>query len=174
MSKLIEIAVAEGDGIGKEIMKACLKIFDAAKVPIKYNHISMGKDVYLQGFSSGMTPQAKDTVERLGVLYKGPMETPKGTGVKSINVTARKVWNTYANKRVFKTIPGVNTVFSKAGIPIDITMVRENIEDTYGGIEHMQTNDVAQCRRLITRTGCEQVHRYAFQLAVSKKVIDIN
>jgi isocitrate/isopropylmalate dehydrogenase len=46
--------------------------------------------------------------------------------------------------------------------------VRENIEDTYGGIEHMQTNDVAQCRRLITRPGCEQVHRYAFEMANNK------
>ena len=68
------------------------------------------------------------------------METPKGTGVKSINVTARKVWNTFANKRVFKTYPGVETVFSKAKIPVNITLYRENIEDTYGGIEHMQTH----------------------------------
>lgn len=61
-------------------------------------------------------------------MYKGPMETPKGTGAKSVNVTARKVWNTYANKRVFQSLPGVETVYSKAGIPIDITLVRENIE----------------------------------------------
>jgi isocitrate dehydrogenase len=51
----------------------------------------------------------------------------------------------------------VNTIFAKAGIPIDLTLIRENIEDTYGGIEHMQSHDVAQCRRLITRPGCEQV-----------------
>jgi isocitrate/isopropylmalate dehydrogenase len=55
-----------------------------------------------------------------------------GSGVKSINVTARKVWNTYANKRVFQSMPGVNTIFSRAKIPIDITLIRENIEDTYG------------------------------------------
>jgi isocitrate dehydrogenase len=76
------------------------------------------------------TPEAKDTVEKLGLLFKGPMETPKGSGVKSINVTARKVWSAFANKRVFKTLPGVDTVFAKAGIPIDLTMVRENIEGT--------------------------------------------
>ena len=70
---------------------------------------------------------------------------------------------------MFKSIPGVSTVFSKAGIPIDLTVVRENIEDTYGGIEHMQTNDVAQCRRLITRPGSEQIHRYAFEVALKKK-----
>jgi isocitrate dehydrogenase len=48
-----------------------------------------------------MTPEAKQTIEKLGILFKGPMETPKGKGVKSINVTARKTWNTFANKRTF-------------------------------------------------------------------------
>jgi isocitrate dehydrogenase len=93
------------------------------------------------------------------------MATPKGKGVKSINVTARKVWNTYANKRVFRSLHGVDTPFSRAGIPINITIVRENIEDTYGGIEHMLTRDVALCRRFITRPGSEQVHRYTFEMA---------
>ena len=96
------------------------------------------------------------------------METPKGKGVKSVNVTARKTWNTYANKRVFQTLHGVDTVFSKAGIPIDITIVRENIEDTYGGIEHMLTHDVALSRRFITRPGSMQVIRYAFEMAKKK------
>jgi isocitrate dehydrogenase len=54
---------------------------------------------------------------------------------------------------VFRTLDGVDTVFSKAGIPIHLTLIRENIEDVYGAIEHMQTYDVAQCRRLITRPG---------------------
>jgi len=97
------------------------------------------------------------------------METPKGKGVKSINVTARKTWNTFANKRDFRTLHGVDTVFSKAGIPIDITVVRENIEDTYGGIEHMLTHDVALSRRFITRPGSMQVIRYAFEMARQKK-----
>jgi isocitrate dehydrogenase len=116
-----------------------------------------------------MTPEAKQTIESLGLLFKGPMETPKGKGVKSINVTARKTWNTFANKRVFQSLHGVDTVFSKAGIPIDITVVRENIEDTYGGIEHMLTHDVALSRRFITRPGSMQVIRYAFEMARQKK-----
>jgi isocitrate dehydrogenase len=116
-----------------------------------------------------MTPEAQQTIESLGILFKGPMETPKGKGVKSVNVTARKTWNTYANKRVFQTLHGVDTVFSKAGIPIDVTIVRENIEDTYGGIEHMLTHDVALSRRFITRPGSMQVIRYAFEMARQKK-----
>ncbi len=164
----MKIAVAKGDGIGPEIMDAVLSIFKAAKVPLEYEFVDMGKWVFDKGFSNGMTPEALHTIERLGILFKGPMETPKGKGVKSINVTARKTWNTYANKRTFQTLNGVNTVFSKAGIPIDITIVRENIEDTYGGVEHMLTHDVAISLRFITRPGSLQVIKYAFEMARQK------
>ncbi len=128
------IAIAKGDGIGPEIMDAVLGIFQAGKVPLEYKTVDMGKWVFDKGFSNGMTPEAQMTIEDLGLLFKGPMETPKGKGVKSVNVTARKTWNTYANKRVFQTLHGVDTVFSKAGIPIDFTIVGENFGDTYGGI----------------------------------------
>ncbi|MFY8128519.1 MAG: NADP-dependent isocitrate dehydrogenase [Chitinophagaceae bacterium] len=163
-----KIAVAKGDGIGPEIMDAVLSIFNAANVPLDYEVVEMGKWVFDKGFSNGMTPEAQATIESLGILFKGPMETPKGKGVKSVNVTARKTWNTYANKRSFQTLHGVDTVFSKAGIPIDITIVRENIEDTYGGIEHMLTHDVALCRRFVTRPGSYQVIKYAFEMAKKK------
>ena len=164
----MKIAVAHGDGIGPEIMNAVLHIFKANKLPLEYESVEMGKWVFDKGFSNGMTPEAKTTIEDLGILFKGPMETPKGKGVKSVNVTARKTWNTYANKRVFQTLHGVDTVFSKGGIAIDITVVRENIEDTYGGIEHMLTHDVALSRRFITRPGSLQVIKYAFEMAKQK------
>ena len=164
----MKIAVAKGDGIGPEIMEVVLAIFKAAKVSMEYEFVDMGKWVFDKGFSNGMTPEAKQTIEDLGILFKGPMETPKGKGVKSVNVTARKTWNTYANDRKFQTLSGVDTVFSKAGISIDLTIVRENIEDTYGGIEHMLTQDVALGRRFITRPGSEQVIRYAFEMAKKK------
>ncbi|MFM6995320.1 MAG: NADP-dependent isocitrate dehydrogenase [Sediminibacterium sp.] len=164
----MKIAVAKGDGIGPEIMEAVIGIFNAAKLPLEYQYVDMGKWVFDKGFSNGMTQEAKETIENLGILFKGPMETPKGKGVKSVNVTARKTWNTYANDRKFQTLSGVDTVFSKAGVNIDLTIVRENIEDTYGGIEHMLTQDVALARRFITRGGSEQVIRYAFEMAQKK------
>lgn len=166
---MTNIAVAKGDGIGPEIMDAVISIFEAASVPLTYEYVDMGKWVFDKGYSNGMTPEAQQQIESLGILFKGPMETPKGKGVKSVNVTARKTWNTYANKRVFQTLHGVDTVFSRAGIPIDITVVRENIEDTYGGIEHMLTHDVALSRRFITRPGSLQVIRYAFEMARKKQ-----
>src|ERR1700726_2302369 len=164
----MKIAVAKGDGIGPEIMEAVLHIFRSGKVPLEFEFVDMGKWVFDKGFSNGMTPEAKLTIEELGILFKGPMETPKGKGVKSVNVTARKTWNTYANKRAFQTLHGVDTVFSKAGIPIDLPMARENIEDSCGGMEDMLTQGVALSRRFITRPGSLQVIKYAFEMAKKK------
>ena len=74
----MKVAVANGDGIGPEIMEAVLHVFNAAKVPLEYQIVDMGKWVFDKGFSNGMTPEAKATIEELGILFKGPMETPKG------------------------------------------------------------------------------------------------
>ena len=166
MSKPI-IALAPGDGIGPEIMEACLAIFQAAGVHdhVDFVPVEMGKAVFDKGESRGATDAAIRTVEDCGVVFKGPMETPKGGGGKSINVTLRKLFSAYANYRHFKTLPGVPCVASKMGINLDLTIVRENIEDTYGGVEHRLSNDMVQCKRLISAPGSDQVHRYAFQTA---------
>lgn len=167
MSGRISIALAGGDGIGPEIMNATLELFRAAGV---HDHadfipVEMGRSVFEKGNSRGMTDEAIRITEQCGLLFKGPMETPKGGGGKSINVTARKLWNAYANLRQFKTLPGVETVYTRAGHNIDFSIVRENIEDTYGGVEHRLSNDMIQCKRLISAPGCDEVHRFAFQAA---------
>ena len=70
-------------------------------------------------------------------MLKGPLETPVGFGEKSANVTLRKLFETYANIRPAREFPGVSTPYSGRGI--DLVVVRENVEDLYAGIEHMQT-----------------------------------
>ncbi len=162
-----KITVAMGDGIGPEVMKATLAVFGAAQVPLEYDVVPMGRRVAERGEPSGIGPEAKASVETNGVLFKGPMETPKGSGYKSVNVTARKLWGAFANKRVYRKLRGVPLPVDIRG-ELNLTMVRENIEDTYGAVEHMQTHDVAQCRRFITRPGSEQVHRYTFEMAARK------
>ncbi len=163
----LRIALAEGDGIGPEIMAATLELFRAAGVMdhLEFVPVEMGRRVFEQGISRGMTDSAIRTVEDTGVLFKGPLETPKGSGGKSINVTARKIWNAFANLRHVMALPGVPTVYSKAGIPVNFYIVRENIEDTYGGVEHRLSPDTIQGKRLITAPGSDQVHRFAFQTA---------
>ena len=167
MSEKIRITLAPGDGIGPEISDACLSIFEAAGVleSIEFVPVQMGQHVFASGDSRGMTDEAIEEIERTGLLYKGPMGTPIGGGGKSINVTLRKTFGTFANLRHFQSLPGVDTVFSHAGVPVDIYVVRENIEDTYGGIEHRLTSDVVECKRLISAPGSDQVHAFAFRTA---------
>jgi len=162
----MRITVARGDGIGPEIMGSVLDIFDKAQVPLEYEHVPMGMEVALSDGGTGISAEARRSVESTGILFKGPMRTPKEPGHTSVNVTARRLWGAFANKRVYRTFPGVPTPTGVRGL--HLTMIRENIEDTYGAMEHMQTHDVAQCRRLITRPGSEQVHRYTFEIAARK------
>ncbi len=162
----MKITIAKGDGIGPEVMASVLEIFHKAQVPLEYEAVEMGKEVVLAGDRSGIGELARRSVESTGILFKGPMDTPKGGDYKSVNVTARKLWGAFANKRVYRSYPGVPTPTGVRGL--NLTMVRENIEDTCGAVEHMQTHDVAQCRRFITRPGSEQVHRYTFEVAARK------
>ncbi len=167
MADKLRIALAAGDGIGPEIMDAALRLMEAAGVSehLEFVPVEMGQSVFAKGDSRGMTDEAIRTIEDCGVLFKGPMGTPIGGGGKSINVSLRKMYGAFANIRHFQALPGVETVYSKAGVPVDFYVIRENIEDTYGGIEHRLTNDVVECKRLISAPGCEQVHRAAFALA---------
>ncbi|KAK6024269.1 hypothetical protein OSTOST_09925 [Ostertagia ostertagi] len=82
-----KIAVAKGDGIGPEIMDAVLHIMNAAGTDIEINEIEMGLPFYEQGYSSGMTNKAKTIIEETGILFKGPMETPKGKGNETYTVS---------------------------------------------------------------------------------------
>jgi isocitrate dehydrogenase len=169
MADKLRIALAPGDGIGPEITRACLSIFQAAGVldKVEFDEVEMGRKVFADGDTRGMTDEAVGTIEETGILYKGPMGTPIGGGGKSINVTLRKTFGAFANLRHFQTLPGVETVYSRAGVPVDFYVVRENVEDTYGGIEHRLTPDCYTAKRIITTPGCDQINRFAFETATA-------
>jgi isocitrate dehydrogenase len=170
----MRIALASGDGIGPEIMDATLTLFRAAGVDrhVEFVPVEMGRSVFERGNTRGMTDEAVRTVEDCGILFKGPMETPKGGGGKSINVTARKIWSAFANYRHFRSLPGVQTPFSHLGL--DFAIVRENVEDTYGGIEHRVSDDVMVCKRVISAPGCDEVLRFAFETARKSGIASIH
>ena len=159
---LTTITVARGDGIGPEIMHATLRVLEAAGAPLRYEEVEVGERVYRAGHTSGIAPETWATIRRNRALLKGPITTPQGSGYKSLNVTIRKTLNLFANVRPTASYaPFVTTSHPD----MDLVIVRENEEDLYAGIEHQQTQEVAQVLKLVTRPGSERIIRYAFEYA---------
>jgi isocitrate dehydrogenase len=158
------VAVAEGDGIGPEIMQATLAVLRAADPALSFHHSTVGLKAYQAGETSGVGAETWQGIAEHGVLLKGPITTPQGGGYKSVNVTLRKTLGLFANLRpciaYHPFVPGLHP-------RMDLVIVRENEEDTYAGIEHRQTDEVVQCLKLISRPGCERIVRYAFEYAVA-------
>ncbi len=160
------VTVAYGDGIGPEIMEATLRILDGAGARLDFERIEIGESVYKRGVSNGIEPASWESLRRTKVFLKAPITTPQGGGFKSLNVTVRKTLGMYANVRPCASLyPYVETKHPN----MDIVIVRENEEDVYGGIEHRQTNQVAQCLKLISRPGSKRIIRYAFEYARANK-----
>lgn len=162
MTQKVPITVAYGDGIGPEIMRACLKILLEAGAQIEIETIEIGQNVYLRGHSAGIEPSAWDSLRRTRVFYKAPITTPQGGGYKSLNVTVRKTLGLFANVRpCVSYYPAIDTRHPL----MDVVIVRENEEDLYAGIEHRQTDEVYQTLKLVTRPGTEKIIHYAFEYA---------
>jgi isocitrate dehydrogenase len=162
MAEKTPITVAHGDGIGPEIMEATLSILDAAGARLAPEVIEIGEKVYKRGIMSGIEDSSWESLQRTKVFLKSPITTPQGGGFKSLNVTVRKSMALFANIRpCVSYAPYVRTNQPK----MDMIIVRENEEDLYAGIEHQQTDNVVQCLKLISATGCERINRYAFEYA---------
>lgn len=156
------VTVAHGDGIGPEIMAASLRIMQAAGARLAIEEVRLGEALYREGHSAGIPPEAWDSLRRTRTFFKGPITTPQGGGVKSLNVTIRKTLGLFANVRPCAAYaPAIATRHPG----MDVIIVRENEEDLYAGIEHRQTNEVYQCLKIISRPGCERIVRYAFDYA---------
>ncbi|MEO0557868.1 MAG: NADP-dependent isocitrate dehydrogenase [Bacteroidota bacterium] len=160
--ELTTVAVAYGDGIGPEIMRATVRVLEAAGAPLRYETVEVGEAVYKSGHTSGISPESWDAIRENKILLKAPITTPQGGGYKSLNVTLRKSLGMFANVRPVKSY----TPYVDSPHPgIDLVIIRENEEDTYAGIEHRQTTEVTQTLKLITRPGTEAIVRYAFEYA---------
>lgn len=157
-----KITVAYGDGIGPEIMKACLRVLTEARANLEFDEIKIGEAVYLDGHTSGIKDKDWEKIVNNKVFLKAPITTPQGGGYKSLNVTIRKTLGLYANIRPVKSL--VPYVASKHP-GLNHLIVRENEEDLYAGIEHRQTREVYQCLKLMSRPGTEKIIRYGFELA---------
>lgn len=134
------IPYIEGDGTGPDIWKAAQRVIDAAvmkcyggKRKISWLEILAGEKAFDQK-GNWLPDETVETMRRHIVSIKGPLTTPVGGGVRSINVTLRQVLDLYACVRPVKWIKGVPSPMVNPHW-VDIMIFRENNEDIYVGIE---------------------------------------
>ena len=134
------IPYIEGDGVGPDIWKASVRVFNAAveksyegKKKIHWLEVLAGeKAFHLQG--DWAPEETIETIREYKVSIKGPLTTPVGGGFRSINVSLRQRLDLYACLRPVKYIPGIPSPL-KHPEKVDMVVFRENIEDVYAGIE---------------------------------------
>ena len=156
------ITVARGDGIGPEIMDAVLTVIEASNARLEIEEIEVGEKLYKRGNSSGIDPQAWESLERSKVFLKAPITTPQGEGVKSLNVTIRKAFGLYANVRpAISYHPYIDTKHPK----MNVVIIRENEEGLYAGIEYAYSEKVMSSYKMVSQGGCQRIIRFAFEFA---------
>ncbi len=118
---MYNISLIPGDGIGPEVADAARRVIDATGTPINWEIVDAGAaQITLHG-----TPLPENTltsIERNRIALKGPITTPKGIGISSVNVELRKKFDLYANLRPIKTYPAIPSKYEN----VDLVIIREN------------------------------------------------
>jgi isocitrate dehydrogenase len=137
------IPFIEGDGTGRDIWKASVRVFDRAvekayqgKRRVVWYEVFAGEKAKAK-FDSWLPDQTVDAIRDLRVAIKGPLTTPVGGGIRSLNVTLRQVLDLYSCVRPVKYYRGTPSPV-KHPERMDIVIYRENTEDVYAGIEWEQ------------------------------------
>ncbi len=136
------IPFIEGDGIGPDIWAAAVRVFDAAvekafggRREIAWYEIYAGEKAnQVYGPNSWLPEDTVHAIEEYGVSIKGPLTTPVGGGIRSINVRLRRVLDLYACVRPVRWYRGVPSPVRHPE-KLDVVIFRENTEDVYAGIE---------------------------------------
>jgi isocitrate dehydrogenase len=147
------IPFIEGDGTGRDIWKASQRVFDAAvekafggKRAIRWFEIFAGEKAFRQ-FNNWLPDDSVNAARDLRVSIKGPLTTPVGGGIRSLNVALRQILDLYACVRPVKYYQGVPSPV-KHPEKVDIVIFRENTEDVYSGIEFKE--GTAEAAKLIS------------------------
>jgi isocitrate dehydrogenase len=134
------IPYIEGDGVGPDIWRASVRVFDAAvekcygnKRKIEWLEVFAGEKAY-QLKKEWAPEETIETIRDYKLGIKGPLTTPVGGGIRSINVMLRQKLELYACIRPVKYIPGTPSPLRHPE-KVDMVVFRENIEDVYSGIE---------------------------------------
>jgi isocitrate dehydrogenase len=134
------IPFVEGDGTGPDIWKASVRVFDAAvqkafdgKKKVAWMEVFAGEKAYTQ-HKDWLPQETVDAMQEFRVSIKGPLTTPVGGGIRSLNVTLRQTLDLYACIRPVRWFEGVGSPM-KEPEKLNIVVFRENTEDVYAGIE---------------------------------------
>ncbi len=157
---MTRIAVLPGDGIGKEVIPAAVKVMKAAG-DYEFVYGEIGYECY-QKTGASVPDSTLELIKYSDACLFGAVTTPPNIpGYRSPILTLRKKLDLYANLRPMKTypLPGFRD-------NVDMVFVRENTEGLYSGRERVEDNgDTAITERVITRKGSERIIRFAFDHA---------
>jgi isocitrate dehydrogenase len=135
------ILFIEGDGTGPDIWKASQRVLDAAveiayqgKKKIEWKEILAGEKAFNQT-GEWLPQQTIDDIKEYSLAIKGPLTTPVGGGIRSLNVALRQIFDLYACVRPVRWYKGVPSPM-KNPEKLDITLFRENTEDVYSGFDY--------------------------------------
>lgn len=135
------IGYIEGDGIGPDIMRACLRMWDAAveraysgRRKIAWMELYAGEKAHDLYDGQYLPEETLAAIAEYIVAIKGPLTTPVGGGIRSLNVTIRQALDLYACVRPVRWYPGVPSPLRHPE-QVDVVIFRENTEDVYAGIE---------------------------------------
>ena len=186
------IPYIEGDGVGPDIWRASVRVFDAAlqksyrgKKKVHWLEIYAGEKAF-QLKKEWAPEETIEAIREYKIGIKGPLTTPVGGGIRSINVLLRQRLDLYACIRPVKYIPGTPSPV-KHPEKVDMVVFRENTEDVYAGIEWKEGTEEASRVRLfleremgkkiredsgigikpISRYGTKRLVRMAIQYALS-------
>ena len=147
------IPFIEGDGTGPDIWRASVRVFDAAvqrayggSKKIHWMEVFAGEKAH-QMTGEWLPQETLDAIREFKVAIKGPLTTPVGGGIRSLNVALRQELDLYACIRPVRYFQGVGAPVKEPG-KVDIVIFRENVEDVYSGIEFKAGSEDAEKLRL--------------------------
>ena len=143
------IPYIEGDGTGRDIWRASQRVFDAAvekayagKRKVAWYEVFAGEKAF-QKFQNWLPDDTVNAARDLRVSIKGPLTTPVGGGIRSLNVTLRQTLDLYACVRPVRWYQGVPSPVKRPE-RMNITIFRENTEDVYAGVEWKEGSEEAK------------------------------
>jgi len=133
------ITLIPGDGTGPEITEVVKEVIMASGVKIKWETVIAGEEA-IKKHNIPLPEKVLYSIRKNKVALKGPITTPIGSGLRSVNVALRQELGLYACVRPCKLYPGVRTPFTR----VNLVVIRENTEDLYTGVEYPSGSEKAE------------------------------